>query len=110
MAPRYIGTKLAIGYLPNAEGDLYTVPADTRVILTRIDLFQTNAAQQDVIIRIDHGGTVITLDVSNDLAQNCRVELYDLGKVLNAGDKIRGETQTSSAVRYELYGAVESTL
>lgn len=105
---RYTATDLANGYVANAEGDIHTVPAGERHIVTRMDFKQLHATLQTIIIYIQKsGGSSFEWDRTVDLPQYGAIEFYDLGLVLNDGDKIRAVTTTASAVRFWLYGAVE---
>lgn len=105
MPGAFTGRVLAEGQLPNALGDLYTVPAATIAYIRFMSFFNTNAAAQTVRLDLDTAGTP-RQHWRAALAINERAEC-DSSIVLQAGDIIRGVTTTAAAVNYCITGVEE---
>jgi hypothetical protein len=105
----FVGKVLAEGQLATTKGTLYTVPALTTAYVKWFSLFNTNAAQQTIIIYIKPGATSRKIR-RYVIAQNASVDVLQHGEsiVLEAGDLIEAETTTATAVDYVITGVEEA--
>jgi hypothetical protein len=105
----FTGQALADGQLPSTKGTLYTVPGATTAYIKFMSVFNTNAAQQTVIIYANVSGT--SREIARFvLEQNewARVIEKDEALVLEAADLIEAETTTATAVNYLITGVEEA--
>lgn len=100
---------LGNGQLPNAIGDLYTVPAATQAIVRTIILVNVSGAAKTTNLYIKKsGGTARRIweqDFSlADKAQSTFSEILTLA----TGDKIQGDASAVTSVDYSIFGIEES--
>jgi len=105
----FVSKPLADGTLPNAEGTIYTAPADVLcTYVKRIAFYNNNAAEQTIVVLLNMTG-VARRWRRYVLAQHESVDLLDHGDVLHMGpnDLLRAFTTTSSAVDFIVTGIEE---
>lgn len=94
------------GYLPTAEGILYTCPALTTASLSEMNLHNINATTQTVIISVRSNA------ISRIIGRMLMLVNYTArrgpGAILQAGDTLRGVTTTANAVHYNIAVVEES--
>lgn len=96
---------LANGQLPNAIGDLYTVPASTQAIIKTITLVNTNTTTENVNLYILPSGGTARRIIPKDMSFPTKYSLEtDQEYTLEAGDKIQGDTTTAVKVDYTING------
>lgn len=102
------GKVLADGQMATTKTAMYTVPAATTAYIRNINLFNTNAAEQTIIIYLNTSGTSRQI-ARIILAQNESAHLLDLGEciVLEAADVLEGLTTTATAVDFVVLGGTE---
>lgn len=105
----FAGKVLADGQLATAKTQLYTAGAGVTAFVKRMSIFNTNAAQQTILVYINASGTSRKWR-RYVLEQNESADLLDAGDalILEAGDKIEAETTTSTAVDYFIMGVEET--
>lgn len=102
------GEALADGQLPNAEGVLYTVPADTVTYIKSIVYTNTSGANTNTVL------ILVRLDGANS-RRLIRIPLYPNEQLyynealtLEAADEIRGHATNAAEVDYVISGAEEA--
>lgn len=103
----YTPKVLADGQLPAAKGTLYTVPAATSTYLHNVNVYNTNAAAQTLVIYLNTSGTSRKYR-QIVLAQDESAEVFTQPLQLQTGDLVEGVTTTAAAVDYTVTG-VEQT-
>lgn len=105
----FTGKVLADGQLATTKTQLYTAPADTVAYVKRMSIFNTNAAQQTIVVYINASGTSRKWR-RYVLEQNESADLLDAGDslILEAADKIEAETTTATAVDFFIMGVEET--
>jgi hypothetical protein len=93
---------LADGYLPTTVGALYTV--DRTVSVRSINIFNTNAAAQTVLIYVHRKGRPTRKLRRVVLEENWSSEVLENELNLSVGDIIEGITTTGSAVEFVITG------
>jgi len=104
-------TVLAMGKVSDTKSDIFEVTRfdvykGSKIDVTKITFFNTNAADQTVILYlIDNSGTEAEI-VRFELLQNERGECLEPSELLDLenGDRIQAETTTADAVNYVVYG------
>lgn len=95
---------IATGQLPNSEGSLFTVPADTTIVVTHIVLINDSAnPDQDVSVLIDRSGTPLELTHAVLESQHVSVQ-WNGFLVLGATEEILGVASDASSVNYFIDG------
>ena len=97
------GQALADGQLPNVEGVLYTVPADTVTYIKSIVLANTGAGQNIVILWVRLDGVNSRRIVRVPLETEEQL-LFDDPLTLEATDEIRGSATSAAEVDYVISG------
>jgi hypothetical protein len=93
---------LADGFVPTTNGALYTV--DRTVAVRSINLFNTNALAQTIIISVKRKGRTTRKLRQIVLEQNWSSEVLENELDLSVGDAIEGITTTASAVEFVVSG------
>ena len=101
---------IADGQVANAPAAIYTVPGATKAYLKTVTLFNTNAAEQTVVLRVVRSGGTPRVWKRFVLAQNESGEAIDAAGSLelSTGDAITAETTTAAAVDYTVTGVLET--
>lgn len=109
MPGSFTAKSFADGTLPNAQGAILTVPASTWYYIKQISLFNSNAAEQTILLYLKQAGGTARLWRRYVLAQNESAEVLEDGVVvtLEANDTIEAVTTTASAVPYFITGVQE---
>lgn len=108
MADKFNAKVLAAGTLPNTEGTLYTVPADTRTYIKWFSLFNEDADQQTSLIKVNADGTARAI-CRAVLDENESKHVVSGGESLSleAGDLLRGVATLAGAIQYVITGVEE---
>lgn len=106
MPGTFTPTVFGDGQLPATVGTLYEVPVSSAAYIKCLNLFNTNAAQQTILVYTNTSGTrrVLARYVLN---QNERA-FFDDTVILTAGDKIEAVTTTGTAVDWFMSGVLET--
>lgn len=101
---------LADGQAATSLTAIYTVPADTVAYIKSLSLYNTNAAEQTVGMKITRSGSSSRFYRQFVLAQNESADAVSPGTSiqLSAGDVISLITTTATALDYLLTGVLET--
>ncbi len=102
-----IGTALADGQLPAAEGVLYTVPAGTITYIKSIICANTGAGQNVVLLYLRVDGVNSRRLIRVPLETNEQLYFYP-PLTLEAADEIRGEATNATEVDYVISGGEDA--
>jgi hypothetical protein len=102
--------ELADGQLPNARGDLYTVPADTIAYIKSITLHNTDTSAHDVTITKEPTGAGTERVIIGATLDAGDTFYFDEPTVMDATDVLRGDDGGGggNVVDYTVSGAEET--
>lgn len=106
MPGTFTPTVFGDGQLPATVGTLYEVPASSAAYIKCLNLFNTNAALQTVLLYINTSGTRRII-ARYELPLNQRA-FFDDTLILTAGDKIEAVTTTGAAIDWFMSGVLET--
>lgn len=100
----YTPALLASGQLANAKGTLYTVPTGFRARVTCITYYNTTGGALTVSTYIDDG-TSRQIDSRSVPAASRYIALDSTAELLlDAADKVEGNTSSNTSVNYHVFG------
>ncbi len=97
------GQALADGQLPNAEGVLYTVPANTTTYVKSIVCTNTGAGQNVVLLWVRNDGANSRRLIRVPLETNEQL-YFDEALTLEVADEVRGSATNAAEVDYVISG------
>jgi len=109
--PTYTPKNLGQGQLAASIGDLYTVPASTNALVTKITLVNTDSVARAVNLYIKVSGQTARRIIPKDtsLAAGNLLETGEKGGyTLGAGDKIQGDAAAATVVDYTVNGVEQA--
>lgn len=102
--PRDIPLPLADGQLPTAQTAIYTSPANTKTLVSKLTLYNTNAAAQTIDLWINISAARRFRRVVLEQNESADVLAGEEEIVLGSADTIEALTTTATAVDYYIGG------
>jgi len=104
----FTGASLADGQLPGTTGNLY-VPTGVKAIIKSINLHNTKATTETVVISLKRSGSSSRILARAVLEQDETMYVLSEGEVLvlSDDDTLEGDSTNASAVDYVVTGATE---
>lgn len=106
MAGTFTGRVAARGQLTTSLAAIYTVPGSTVAFVKKITFFNTNAAEQTVVLALNSNGADDDIIAQFTLAQNESYEYENL--IAEAADVIKASATNNSAVTFTVQSVNET--
>ena len=105
----FTATALADGQVAATATTVYTCPSSTVAYIKSLTLFNSNAASQAVVLRLNRSGTArLWKRYVLDQYESANVLEHGESMILEAGDTITAESTNASAVDYTISGVLET--